>query len=193
VSVVGGIVDTIAGLLGKKTSWQKDIAAFRDTMHNEMAKDMGVAGGTGLRPDQRQSASGMGGVAVGGLQPGEIPLASGLRPQGDAGPVASVGPAASFALPANVSPWSAAGGARREDLASQAMPALAAAGGEPGPGEGADLGTMTSHLEQISRNTEGGPPINVNVMLDSDVIGKAVTKARKNDETRNYTPAPVPG
>jgi TP901 family phage tail tape measure protein len=181
VGIVGGTVDAIAGAFGQKTHVQKSISDFRDFTHNEMAKHFGVADGTGLRTIVGQSDSGMGGVAVGDIAGRRAnPLASGLEP-------------ATSSTSANAAPWPVAG-ASGGDVAS--MPAVAALVASGGASEGgtADLSAMSSHLEQISKNTEGGgAPVNVTVMLDSEAIGKAVSKAKRNDETRNFTPAPVPG
>jgi TP901 family phage tail tape measure protein len=73
------------------------------------------------------------------------------------------------------------------------MPAVAAA--EAGaPTGSSDLSAISSHLENISKNTEGGgPPININVVLDSEVIGRAVARSNRNAQTRGFEPAPAPG
>ena len=162
VSTIGGVVDTIAGLFGKKTEWQKDILGFKDTLHNEMGKDFGVEDATGHRQVEGETAV----VVPGSASEARAPVAAptpGVYNQTDTPFAASLEPLRPFA----------------------------AAGDNAAPDETPQLTEMTSHLEQIAKNTSESQPISLTVMMDSDLIAKAVAKAQKNDGTRNFTPAPV--
>jgi TP901 family phage tail tape measure protein len=169
VGIVGGVVDSIAAAFGQKTTVQKSINDFRDYTHNEMAKSFGVADATGLRTITTSEANTSDAFGS-SVQPAEPPRAS-FR-----GPSASMAP--------DEAPWSpgATGGGSVAGADAQAATAAAAR-------QSSNMESMTSHLEQIAKNTEGGgTPVNVTVMLDSEAIGKAVSKAKKSSETRNFTP-----
>jgi TP901 family phage tail tape measure protein len=49
VKGIAGAIDAIAGLFGKKTEWSREIKGLQDTLHNDMAKTMGVDGVVGTR------------------------------------------------------------------------------------------------------------------------------------------------
>lgn len=176
---VGGAIDAIAGMFGTKLHLQKDMQNFKDDMHNEGAKAWGIADGTGLRTIHNTSDSGLGGLAVGGGP--AAPLSSSSE-----GQFSSPGDEPGVAAPANVSPWGGIPGV----AGFASMPIASASGAAVEP---PDFAGMTSHLEHIAKNTEAGNTVNVTLMMDSEVIGKAVSKAKANDATRSFTPAPVPG
>ena len=81
-----------------------------------------------------------------------------------------------------------AGGAS-SPIAPSAMPATAAAGQSIAQ---TDSGAMSKHLETIAKNTAaGGPPTNINLLLDGEVLARAQAKNSKSDGARGFSPSPV--
>ena len=81
-----------------------------------------------------------------------------------------------------------AGGAS-SPIAPSAMPATAAAGQSIAQ---TDNGAMSKHLETIAKNTAaGGPPTNINLLLDGEVLARVQAKNSKSDGARGFSPSPV--
>lgn len=53
-----------------------------------------------------------------------------------------------------------------------------------------DYSAMVSTMEKVEANTKAGQTINATFMVDSEVIGRASTKAKANDGARSFEPFP---
>lgn len=101
-----------------------------------------------------------------------------------------------FAQPATPQTYQAAPGAGAPVITAPsgpgAMPAAAAAGAS------ADVQSMNADalkkaLEDFQKNqAPGTPPMNINLLLDGQVLGRASVKAQKNDDIRSLNPSPSP-